>query len=1018
MKNSNQLKNRIKRPRDPKGETTKTVFRTLFLCTILGVSAVAIWVGFWVYDVLAETPELRPNLVFPSGTTLILDQNGEVVYETGTSRHEWVSFNDISPVMIDAILAIEDSRFFDHHGVDWSRTIQAVRYTGQSIIAGGDSMQGGSTLTQQLINQTHLLDEETGQRVTTLDRKVQEVMLAIQLERVFSKEQIIEAYLNISPFGGNISGVQSAAQFYFGVDANQLTLAQAATLAGIVQAPSLHNPDRNAPQTQIRRDEVLNMMVRHGFIQPEQRDLASAVPVTDLLNYSVVNDDIERYRPFIYRVLEEAFERFGIEPTGGYRIYTTLDREAQGFVHDLLNTDDYFLWPNPDIQTAVAMIGNDGQIRAIAGRELGVELVERGFNLPVHMERQPGSSAKPIWAYGPAFEYLDWGTGTMINDELFGYDGSHPGSIIVRNWDHRFRGRVSVRNAMDQSWNVPAIKAYQAVVDLDDGETMERFVNNLGIPTPPNGFNQRYAIGGMEFGVSVLEMAGAYATFPNEGIFNEPFTISRIVAPDGTIIYGEDYHRSERVMNEGSAYMMNSILDTAASWQGTGGLAQVPGQWIAGKTGTTNFDDAILNAFPHIRTAQGVPDAWFVGYSMDYTVAVWTGYESVSDGSFLSGGPHGEQRIPQLIFATIMGRLNTAGERRPTRPSTVVERTVEWQSGERDGEACFPSTATPSSFMRTELFHAHAQPTCESDRFTGTGTGTEALAAPTDFNVTAGGGTTLNFTWEHDIGGHLSMSLEAATAALEAAVGATAGQTHITQALLDLNPGEAEARMIIDGINAGAQGNPIEYAVIATLANGSTRELVTSADESATYTLSRSDLVTIQSFHVIARLSNGGSSSEPSNSVSFNSDLIDESALNVTIPNMAGWPRDQVSQWARTNDVDYEFDEAYSDTIEVGHVITTNPTGSMTIDQTLRVTVSRGPEQELPGPGPDEPSDQGSDEPSDQEPDEPSDPDSALFDISPGLGDMIHVSRFNLDGSGRATRMFASVLERVRRNEF
>lgn len=1017
MKNSNYSRNKLKKAREPKSEAAKTVFRTLFLCTILGVAAVSIWVGFWVYDVLAETPPLNPSLVFPTGTTLIFDEEGEIIYETGISRHEWVSFNDISPVMIDAILAIEDSRFFDHHGVDWSRTVQAVRYTGQNLLTGVDSMQGGSTLTQQLINQTHLFDE-TGQRVTTLDRKVQEVMLSIQLERVFSKEQIIEAYLNISPFGGNIFGVQSAAQFYFGVDANRLTLAQAATLAGIVQAPSMHNPDRNAPQTQIRRDEVLNMMVRHGFIEQEQHDLASAVPVTDLLNYSDVNDDIERYRPFIDRVLEEADERFGIEPTGGYRIYTTLNREVQGFVFDLLNTNDHFIWPNPEIQTAVAMIANDGRIRALAGRELGVEQVDRGFNLPVHMERQPGSTSKPIWAYGPAFEYLDWGTGTMINDELFGYDGSNPGSIIVRNWDNIYRGRVSVRYSMERSWNVPAIKAYQAVVDLDEGETMERFVNSLGIPTTPvYGFNQRYAIGGMRYGVSPLQMAGAYAAFPNEGVFNEPFTITRIIAPDGTIIYGEDYHRSERVMSEGSAYMMNSILRTSVSGHGTGGRAQVPGQWIAGKTGTTNFDEAILNAFPSIRANNGVPDAWFVGYSMEYTVALWTGHQHISDGSFLPFGDQG-QAIPQRLFAIIMGRFNTAGERQPVRPETVVSRSVEWQSGENDGEACLPSAATPRGFTRQELFHAHAQPTCTSDRFTGTGTGTEELEAPTDFNVTAGGGTTLNFTWEHDIGGHLSMSLEAATEALDRAVSQTRGQTHITQALLDLDPGEAEARMIIDGINAGAQENPIEYVVIATHINGSTRELVTSEGDSAEYILSRSDLVTLQSFHVIARLSRGGVNSEPSNIVLFNMDLVDESALSITIPNMDGWSRSQVEQWLRTNEItDYEFVEAYSDTVEIGHVITTNPTGTMAIDQSLLITISRGPEHDLPDiPGlPGDPSD-GIDDPSDG-PDQPIDPNS-LFDLSPGLDGVINVGYFNQYGSWDTTRIFAAVLERVRRSGF
>jgi len=455
MKKSNNTRNKITAPRVEKGETTRLVFRTLFLCILSGVSVVAIIFGLWVRNVLAETPDLNTSSIFANVSTFIYDEDGVLLIELGTERREWVQFHEISPVMIDAILAIEDARFFDHYGVDWSRTIVAVMYTAQNLATGVDSMQGGSTLTQQLINQTHLL-METGERDTTIERKLQEIMLAIQLEREFSKEQIIEAYLNFAPFGGRIFGVQAAAEFYFGVDASQLTLSQAATLAGLVQLPNVHRPDWNAIQTQIRRNEVLDLMVRHGFITPELRDLAAAEPVTDLLVYSeITRSDVERYQPFIDRVLNEAHERFGIDPMGGYRIHTTLNRDAQGFVFDLLMTNEHFAWPNEAMQTGIAMVGNDGRIRAIAGREmLRADNYERGFNLAVDGRRQPGSVSKPIWAYGPAVEYLRWGTGTMINDELFAYGGGTdplgPGPL-VRNFDNTYRGRVSLRNAMDHS---------------------------------------------------------------------------------------------------------------------------------------------------------------------------------------------------------------------------------------------------------------------------------------------------------------------------------------------------------------------------------------------------------------------------------------------------------------------------------------------------------------------------------------------------------------------------------------
>lgn len=939
MKNVTKQKNKVQAPKSPKGEAAGIVFKTLFLCLLLGTFAGLAFIALWVDGVLADTPELDMMNIGSGQSTLIFDQNREPIFEFGEQMSEWVSFDEISQVMIDAIIAIEDSRYFEHYGVDWSRTIAAVLYTAENMLSGRDSTQGGSTLTQQLVNQTHLLLED-GTRDNEISRKIQEIYLAMEVERLLSKEQIIEAYLNIAPFGGRIYGIQAAAQFYFGVDANNLTLSQAATLAGIVQLPSVHRPDLNATQTQARRNRVLDLMVTHGFITQEISDLAAAEPITDLLVYNTIGvEDAHRYEPFINRVREEALEVFGIEDLAGHRIYTTLDREVQGFVYNLMRNEGGFPWPTQEIQTAVAMIGNDGAVRALAHRdELNTRNVQMGFNPAVHERRQPGSASKPIWAYGPAFELLDWGTGSMVTDDLY-YWGGGVGSPIVRNHDNRYRGRDSVRHSMNRSWNVPAIIAYQEVVNTLGQDAMDEFVNDLGIPTPPDGFGPRYAIGGHVHGVSPLQMAGAYAAFPNGGVFNDPFTIISIVTPDGTRIDGAQHRRTEaRVMSESSAYMMNSLLRTAIigsnreGGAGTGMNAYVHNQWVAGKTGTTNFQPNVLDDFPNIPR-NAVADAWFVGYNMEYTVAIWTGHQDMRSGHFLT---QDNTQIPPRLFARIMTELAEPGVRAPVRPDTVREVTVEWQSGTAEGEACLPSQSTPGSARHSELFHSHALPTCVSNRFGGT------AEAPSNLVATFEDSRTIHFTWDHESSG-TSMSLREATEAYERAMSLLWGQSLMTSDLMNLPIKPGAARMIINEIQGGA--GELEYLLIGTRRDGSTQVLETTNDSEVTITLSRLDAFRIQSFHVVARFAGSNNTTGASNSVA---NALDTSDLEIPLDDMTGWSLEQLQAWVDEHEITAHVSRAYSDTIPEDHIISTNPTGTLRPDQTLQVIVSDGPAATIP----------------------------------------------------------------------
>ena len=552
--------------------------------------------------------------------------------------------------------------------------------------------------------------------------------------------------------------------------------------------------------------------------------------------------------------------------------------------------------------------------------------------------------------------------------------------------------------------NIPAIKAMNAVTREFDYDTVVDFVERLGIPPYPEGLFESHAIGSHP--VSPLQIASAYSAFATGGIFTEPFTIERIIAPNGDILY-ETPH-SDRVMSEATAYMITSTLRSTMT-QGSGQPAQVPGQWLAGKTGTTNFSDEIRQRWNIPFGA--VPDVWFAGYSMDYTVAIWTGYHSINDGTFLIGA---DRNIPRQLFQIIMSELNTAGMNAPERPSTVVSHNVEWHSGDEDGEVCFPSAATPGSFIRSELFHADAIPTCTSTVFSGS---ISAPDAPENFAVSAGGGMALNFTWEHsNIGAsNVTLSLAEATEARDRARALTRGQTRITDALRNLDPGEAEAQMMMNRINAGARGGELNYVVIGVLANGTTRELVSTELNSVSYTLSISEAATIQSFHVIARTSGG--SSGPSNSV-LNTGFV-EMPDTIPIPDMAslGWTRNQAEMWAQEYGVPVVFDAEYSNTVPEHLVTRTNPTDSVILGQTLRVFISRGPEPDLPNiPGMPHPPDPGDDD--DEPVDGPGDPDDTdnldPFDISPGLEDVINVGNTSYNQNGRSSRIFAAVLERFK----
>lgn len=883
----------------------KNIFKVILLVMILtGILVMGVG-AFIITGIIKEAPELDVSKIYGTESSIIYDKDGNVIYEFGVQKREWITYDEISPALIDAILAVEDSNFFKHPGVDWQRLAVAIV---TNVLTNDD--QGASTLTQQLIKQTHLTSDKN------INRKIQEIYLALQIEKVLTKEQILEAYLNYSPFGGGIYGVEKAAQYYFGVSAKDLTLSQAATLAGLVQRPEGYRPDLYADLAEYRRDIVLKLMVRHGYISQELANLAAADPITDLLACEKTPiDESEKYQSFIDVVLEEVETKYGLDPRSGLQIYTTMDSKAQRLVYDLqhpiLSQNYQINWPSEMMSGILFMETQTGEIRAIGGG-YNENQIERSYNFATQLQRQPGSTAKPIFAYGPAIEYLNWGTGTMVDDELYTYqDGSEK---IIHNYTHEYGGRMTIRHALNKSLNVPAVKAFNAV----GVENVTEFVEGLGFSFD-EALYESAAIGGVSKGFSPLLMAGAYATFGNGGIYNEPITITKIVANDGTVIQSKQ--ESHRAMSEETAYLMTDMLHTVMT-DGTGKAANVSGMYLSGKTGTTNFEPKELEKYGLDSSA--IRDSWFVGYSSKYTAAIWTGYDNNSKGQHITSQTQG---MPWYVFNRLMSELNPVGSQAPTRPSSIRSYTIEKESGEKDGDVQFPSEFTPHDYLVDELFVNGYGPTTTSTRFS-------QLTTPEGFAGEVVDGK-LTFSWNHIAG----YTLDEASITEQIQI----AKKHATNAsylkdMPTLNPTESQLRMMLRQLQTVGQTvyqvYGVDYDGKETLLGSTTSSSLVLED------LTIQEISLYESYYLVARYEHVETSqSEPTENIQIE---CDSCFKPVDLPDMRGWHQEQVQAWSQETGIVVEFKDASSLTEETGTVLSTSPeSGRITPQETLVVTVAK-----------------------------------------------------------------------------
>ncbi|HEM3501274.1 penicillin-binding protein PBP1A [Streptococcus suis] len=604
-------------------KTTTIKKSLLMVANILLASAIITFIAgaalaaYYIYT----APKLSEESLTATVSSKIYDKNGNLIADLGAEKRSNASIEEIPTDLVNAIVAIEDQRFFNHRGVD------VIRIAGSLVnnLTGG-RLQGGSTLDQQFIKLTYF---STSVQDQNIKRKIQEAWLALQLERRNTKQEILTYYINKVNMSNGNYGMKTAANAFFGKELKDLTLPQLALLAGMPQAPNQYDPYTYPEEAKNRRDMVLAEMLEEKYIDNSQYEQAVLTPVTDglqpLSNTAAYPDYMDNY---IKQVIEEVETKTGYNlMTTGMDVYTNVDPAAQQELWNIYNTDWYVNYPDDLLQVASTVIDvSNGKVVAQLGGRKQESNVSLGTNQAVETNRDFGSTMKPITDYAPAFEN---GVFTSTADTVVDTPYNYPGTTIpINNWDKQFYGSISIKTAVQYSRNVTAVKALEAT----GLENSLAFLNSIGINYPEmhysNAISSNTSDTGRQYGASSEKMAAAYATFANGGTYYAPQYVNKIVFSDGTV--SEYAPQGNRVMTEETAYMMTDLMKSVLSY-GYGLNATVSGIPMAGKTGTSNYTDSetesILASVPEANYSYSVvPDENFVGYSSQYAMAVWTGY--------------------------------------------------------------------------------------------------------------------------------------------------------------------------------------------------------------------------------------------------------------------------------------------------------------------------------------------------------------------------------------------------------
>lgn len=696
-------KNGVKKSAKKKGGESKFKWfrdkclwkKIVIVLLILAIFMILAFTAFCAYIVLT-TDDFVPDKLSQSESTIMYDNKGNEFTTLGVmtddilQKREKISYDEFPQVLVDALIATEDSRFFQHNGVDLARFLKA-----SALQLLGKDAGGASTLTMQ-VSKNNFTDT-TSHGIKGIIRKFRDIYVSVfQIEKNYTKQEIIEFYLNDNCMGETNYGVEQGSQYYFGKSARDLSLTEAALLVGLFQSPNGYNPYVYPEKAETRRNTVLNLMVRHGYITKEEADIAKSIPVESLLSGDG-GKELDQYYGFSRTVYEEAIKLTGLDPyVTPMKIYTTLNIDVQDGINKAL-AGETVKWKDDVVQAGIAVTDvNTGAVIAIgAGRN---RTTSQSFNFATQARRQPGSTAKPLFDYAPGIEFENWSTYQLFTDEKWSYTNGPE----VNNWDNKYSGLMTMKSALAVSRNIPALKAFQS---LNKSKILE-FVTSLGIePEVENGFlHEAHAIGGFT-GVSPLQMAVAYASFANGGYYIEPYTITKIeIRSTGEVF--EYKHQKNRVMSEATAYLMNNMLVYAVN-NGFNGGAKLSGVQVAAKTGTSNYSKEYVK---EKGLSSSINDLWTVAYTPEHSIALWYGYERASKEYQHSRSGYNTQK--ENIMRAVMKYIPKTSKTFKV-PGTVVSVDVE----KGTWPAMLPSAYTPSDLITKEVFIKGTEPTEVSPRF-------------------------------------------------------------------------------------------------------------------------------------------------------------------------------------------------------------------------------------------------------------------------------------------------------------
>lgn len=678
----------------PKTKTSIKVLATI--TTIIAALGIIACIGALVFagKLLEDKPAFDRSKLESEDSSIIYDVNGNEIVELGLYLRENIEYDDLPNCLVDAFLSIEDSRYFEHFGFDIPRFTKAIL----ANLKSGNFGQGGSTMTMQLVKNSYFQVDADGDStmaassgMSGVKRKMQEIVLAIEANSQVSKKDILALYVNKINYGNNIRGVQKAAQYYFGKDANELGLVESAFLAGIINAPNNYNPYNELyknddsyiylnskitylENAQERTAEVLDLMAYHGYITEEEAKLAKTVNIEDLLAgvAKKFNNYSQYYQDYIDAVIEEATEITGKDPyTTSMRIYTSMEPYMQRVLYDIENENTDLRYTNDLEQSALVVLNNQtGELIALGGGR-NQEEQARQFNRATSSYLQPGSSIKPVIEYALAFDRLGWSTAHTITDQPYYLYG---GNVLVANAGSQgYTGDMLITEAIARSLNTPAVQTLAAVIDEIGEDGVKDYLRSIGITKNLDTFDLQWAIGGNTCLVTPVQLAGAHAVFMNNGYYVKPHTIKKIVFSDDSEYIADT--TGTQVISSAAAYMIATCEEYNVSGPFLNNMQILKRDYpVYAKTGTTDWSTS--GAQYGIPT--GAPkDMWLMCQNSNYTITIWLGFDKAEVGSYFTSAEdlaNLKGKIGRYILDELDENMdgNTSGVTRPDDVSDVT----------------------------------------------------------------------------------------------------------------------------------------------------------------------------------------------------------------------------------------------------------------------------------------------------------------------------------------------------------